>query len=104
MIDDALDNSSYTWSRHDPHALQLQEFVSTHSVMWPHWDWRGVIEAGRLSRERNDPVQQAIESVGVQFNLGANSRILILAWLTTGLLTMVKPTENSGEADTSSNE
>ncbi|MCC7481849.1 MAG: hypothetical protein IT541_10040 [Hyphomicrobiales bacterium] len=77
----------YAWAAADPSPLKLNEFISTHSALWPQWDWRSLIEAGIQARNRQDSPEDALESIRSEFNFSANNQILVAAWIAAGLIT-----------------
>lgn len=79
--------SGYKWTCHPLSPLVLNEFLSTHSALWPQWNWREMIEAGITARDHQDPLEVAIERVREKFDLSGKSRILLAAWVSVGLVT-----------------
>jgi len=78
--------ASYIWAPQAPSPIQLNEIISSNSVLWPQWDWRSLIEAGIQARLTNEPPAEAISRIRREFNIYSNNQMLVSSWLNAGLI------------------
>ena len=78
--------ASYIWAPQAPSPIQLNEIISSNSVLWPQWDWRSLIEAGIQARLADEPPADAISRIRREFNFPPNNQMLVSAWLNAGLI------------------
>lgn len=81
-----MPHPQYAWVSTDPSPLALNQFISSHTALWPQWDWRHLVEAGILARSRNDPIEGAIKKVRAESVRTPSDQILVAAWIKTGLI------------------
>ncbi len=79
-----LDDSNFNWAAQAPSAHDVTEFVKLHKLMWPKWDWAAVVDCGKVSREKGQPVPEALAEAEGRLRIAEG--IIQRAWIEAGYL------------------